>query len=177
MWPDDSSQPPSTQPPSVPLTELTLAQLRGYRDALRHEADRVSYWRRVAHGRIDLLTAQQKAGWRLTSEQLSKALADTGSGRNRAGLMRIEAAEPLPALPELDEIWTEHVDPADTAAVQQFLERLQHAGHQLDEYRNALHRRVDEATAELIRRYREEPSRALDLLVAARPEGKGGARG
>jgi hypothetical protein len=159
MWhPDEPSQ------PSVPLADLTLRQLRAYRDTLRHEADRVSYWRRVAHGRIDLLTAQRHTGTALSGEQLARVLADTASGRNRAGLMTIAAAEPLPELPELDEIWSEHVDPADEAAAAGFLERLRTAERQLNAYRDALHGRVDETTAELIARYREDPRRALELL-------------
>jgi hypothetical protein len=160
MWhPDDPSQ-----NPSVPITELTLHKLRAYREALRNEADRVSYWRRVAHGRIDLLAEQQRSGAALTHQQLTKALADTGTGRNRAGLMTIEAAEPLPDLPELDEVWSAHVDPNDDAAAEEFLGRLRVAEQQLNDYRNALHRRVDEATAELIKRYRDNPVSALELI-------------
>jgi hypothetical protein len=162
-----------SQPSSRPLTELTLGELRAYREALRNEADRVSYWRRVAHGRIDLLAEQQRSGTTLTHDQLTRALADTGTGRMRAGLMTIEAAEPLPDLPQLDEIWSAHVDPKDAAATEEFLGRLRKAESQLTDYRNACHRRVDEATAELIGRYRENPTRALDLI-----KGKGGgARG
>jgi hypothetical protein len=158
--------------PSVPLADLSLRRLRAYRDALRHEADRVSYWRRIAHGRMDLLTAQRQAGHELSREQLARALADTGSGRNRAGLMTISAAEPLPELPELDDVWSERVDPADEAAVGQALARLRTAEHQLNEYRDALHRRVDEATSELIKRYRANPTSALELIRGK--EGSGG---
>lgn len=164
--------PDEPQNPSVPLADLSLTRLRAYRDALRHEADRVSYWRRIAHGRMDLLTAQRHAGQQLTGEQLARALADTGSGRNRAGLMTIAAAEPLPELPELDEVWSERVDPGDEAAVGEALARLRTAEHQLNEYRDALHRRVDEATAELIQRYRANPASALALLRGK--EGPGG---
>jgi hypothetical protein len=165
--------PDEPQNPSVPLTDLTLKQLRGYRDALRHEADRVSYWRRVAHGRIDLLTAQRQEGQQLSREQLARALADTGSGRNRAGLMTIAAAEPLPDLPQLDDIWSERVDPGDPDAVSECLTRLHAAERQLNEYRDALHRRVDEATAELISRYRDNPASALELLRGKEASGGG----
>ncbi len=165
--------PDEPQNPSVPLKDLSLKRLRAYRDALRHEADRVSYWRRVAHGRMDLLTAQRQAGQQLTGEQLARALADTGSGRNRAGLMTIAAGEPLPELPELDDVWSERVDPRDEEAVSDALTRLRAAEHQLNEYRDALHRRVDEATSELIKRYRDNPARALDLLRGKEAAGGG----
>jgi hypothetical protein len=160
MWNDDDE---SGGLPSVPLKRLTLPQLRTYRDALRHEADRVSYWRRVVHGRMDLVSAQRESGTRLTREQLSRALADTGSGRLRAGLMRIEAAEPLPDLPALDQVWVD-VQPGDEDAARASLERLAQAEEQLNAYRDALHRRVDAASAELIRRYRDQPTLALELL-------------
>ncbi len=157
--------------PSVRLTDLSMEQLRAYRDALTHEADRVSYWRRVAHGRMDLMTAQRESGGPLTRKQLSKALADTGSGALRAGLMRIEAAEPLPDLPALDDIWSD-VDPRDETGLRAQLERLTRAESKLNAYRDALHRRIDAATEELICRYRKKPTLALELLQG-RASGRG----
>jgi hypothetical protein len=155
---------PTPPPAPVPLTEVTFGELRHYRDALRAEADRVSYWRRVTHGRIDLLTARSESGSPLTHEQLGRALADTGSGQRRRGLMSIDAAEPLPDLPLLDDLWSAEMDSSDRRAVHESLGKLRTAEHQLNEYRDALHRRVDEATLELLARYREDPTRALDLL-------------
>lgn len=155
------------------LDDLSLPQLRAYRGVCRNEADRVSYWRRVAHGRIDLLAEQQRSGTTLTHDQLTRALADTGTGANRAGLMRIEAGEPLPDIPQLDEIWSATVDPDDEAATEEVLGRLRVAEQQLNDYRNALHGRVDEATAELIKRYRENPASAL-ALIRGKDGGAGG---
>ncbi len=45
------------------------------------------------------------------------------------------------------------------------LERLGAAERPLTPYRRGLHERIDEATAELIVRYRDEPPRALDILA------------
>ncbi|WP_203231069.1 hypothetical protein [Nocardioides caldifontis] len=146
------------------LDELTLGELRSYRAALRAEEDRVSYWRRLTHGRMDVLTLQARPGRTLTQKELVRALADTGSGGRRTGLMRIAAETALPQLPEVDEIWSTHVDPGDTEAVEALLERLKEAERRLTEYRSALHRRIDEATAKLVERYRENPSQALMLL-------------
>jgi hypothetical protein len=152
------------QPEPVPLADLSFEELRGYRDALRAEADRVSYWRRVTHGRMDLLSAQTQMGSPLAHDQLARALADTGSGDRRRGLLSVAAADPLPDLPHLDGLWSAEVDPTDQDAVGLTLVRLRAAEHQLNEYRDALHCRVDEATVELLDRYRAQPSRALDLL-------------
>lgn len=153
-----------------PVGELTLSQLRVYRSALRAEEDRVSYWRRLTHGRIDVLTLQARPGRVLTREELVRALADTGSGGRRTGLMTIAAEEPLPQLPEVNESWSTHVDLADADAVERTLAQLREAERRLTEYRGALHKRIDEATAALVARYREDPSRALDLL---QPAGRG----
>jgi hypothetical protein len=149
------------------LEELNLPQLRAYRAALKAEEDRVSYWRRLTHGRMDVLTLQARPNRVLTQKELVRALADTGSGGRRTGLMRIAAETPLPQLPEVDEIWSTHVDSSDTEAVEQLLERLREAERRLTEYRSALHRRIDEATAALVSRYRENPAQALALLEKA----------
>jgi hypothetical protein len=147
--------------------ELSLDELRAYRSALRAEEDRVSYWRRLTHGRIDVLTLQARPGRVLTQRELVRALEDTGSGGRRSGLMRIEAEAALPQLPEVNEIWSTHVDSSDPEAVERTLEQLREAEGRLTEYRSALHRRIDEATAALVQRYREEPARALALLERA----------
>jgi hypothetical protein len=154
--------------PSPHLAGLTLAELRGYRQRLTEEEDRVSYWRRLAHARIDVLEAEAGAEGTLSMDQLVRVLGDTGAGNTRTALVSISAAEPLPELPELAEMWVTEVDPADEAGVADALARIRAAERQLTDYRRALHERIDEATGELISRYREQPTLALDLL---RPDG------
>ena len=39
------------------LAGMDLAALRAYRHDLQQEEDRVSYWRRLVHARLDLLVA------------------------------------------------------------------------------------------------------------------------
>lgn len=150
--------------PSRPLAQLRLAELRSYRQALQSEEDRVSYWRRVTHGRTDVLMAQSNARQPLTREQLVAALGDTATGARRRGLSRIAAQEPLPELPELDEMWSTPVDPSDEAAMEAALAQLRETEAKLTCYRTALLRRIDEVTVELIARYRQDPTLALDLL-------------
>jgi hypothetical protein len=55
------------------------------------------------------------------------------------------------------------------------LRRLRVAEKQLTDYRHALHVRLDDATRELIRRYREDPASALVAL--ARPHTRTGGIG
>ena len=153
-------------PTPVDLAALDLDALRRYRRTLGGEEDRVSYWRRLVHARIDVLTAESQSEVPLTVADLVRVLGDTGSGRGRAALLRIQAAEPLPELPEVAEIWSDEVDPHDEPAVAEALDRLRGAEQQLTAYRRALHERIGAATEQLIEHYRDNPSAALSLIPA-----------
>jgi hypothetical protein len=150
--------------PSEELSGLGLDELRDYRHRLEAEEDRVSYWRRLAHARIDVLEAEAVTGHQLSLPELVRVLGDTGSGQSRRALVRVRAAEPLPDLPALTEMWGTEVDPEDPDEVAAALERLRTAEEQLTTYRRALHARLDEATRELILRYRENPRAALSVI-------------
>ena len=76
--------------------DLTLDELRVYRRRLAHEEERVSYWRRLLHARIDVLEAQAHQERALTTEELVRVLGDTGTGRGRTALVSVHAADPLP---------------------------------------------------------------------------------
>lgn len=156
---------PVTSPvASAELAGLDLPELRGYRHDLEAEEDRVSYWRRLVHARLDLLAAESAADHPLTVTDLVRVLGDTGAGNTRRALVSIHAAEPLPELPELTEMWATEVDPHDPAEVADAVQRLTRAEEQLTAYRRALHQRIDEATGELILRYRANPAAALAVI-------------
>ena len=151
--------------PSQELAGLTLEQLRDYRDALSAEEDKVSYWRRLVHGRVDLLEEQAGSQDTLGLTDLVRVLGDTGSGHSRRTLLRVPAPEELPDLPdlaELGELWT--ADPRDAQEVAVLVQRFRTTGVKLSTYRIALHERIDAATSELIVRYRAHPQAALALL-------------
>jgi hypothetical protein len=148
------------------LADLDVDTLRAYRQRLIAEEERASYWRRLVHGRMDLLEAGSHVEGTLTVEQLVRALGETGAGASRTALLRVRSAGPLPELPELSEIWDNEVDPHDPDAVGSALDRLREAEKQLTDYRHALHARLDEATGELIVRYRANPADALRALPA-----------
>lgn len=155
-----SSSAPEARDPAT----LTLAELREYRRRLTAEEDRVSYWRRLAHARIDVLEAGAHSEGNLSFDDLVRVLGDTGTGQTRRALVGVRAAEPLPDLPELSQMWATEVDPHDAEQVADALRRVRAAEQQLTAYRSALHRRIDEASAELIDRYRQDPALALALL-------------
>lgn len=154
--------------PAPELSGLGLAQLRAYRAALIDEEERVSYWRRLLQGRVDLLEARATLGDALSLDDLVRVLGDTGTGRSRRTLMRVPDSThlaDLPVLPDLGELcrmWaTEPQDPDEAA---ELVERLHLKERRLSDYRRALHARIDAATGELIIRYRRNPRAALGLL-------------
>ena len=149
--------------PSPHLASLSLAELRAYRERLNREEERASYWRRLVHARMDLLEAESHAEGVLGLEDLVRVLGETGSGHTRRALLHVQAADPLPELPELEQMWVD-IDPHDARAVADALARLEAAEKQLTQYRRALFDRIDEATSELIVRYRDDPASALVAL-------------
>jgi hypothetical protein len=166
---------PEFEDPPRHWSELSLDGLRGYRRRLADEEERVSYWRRLAHARIDVLEAEAHHERPLNIDELIRVLGDTGQGRGRTALVSVHAEEPLPDLPILQEMWVTELDPNDADAVADALRRLRVAEKQLTDYRHALHVRLDDATRELIRRYREDPASALVAL--ARPHTRTGGIG
>jgi hypothetical protein len=152
---------PELAAPSAAMADLPLGDLRRYRRQLAEEEERVSYWRRLVHARLDVLAAEAHHERSLTLEELIRVLGDTGAGRTRTALVSVRAADPLPDLPVLEDMWVTELDPHDAAALAEATRRLRAAEHQLTDYRRALHRRLDEATSELIDRYRENPASAL----------------
>lgn len=171
-----SARPPGRQSPRLSvrageqapaLAGLDLDALRAYRERLGAEEDRVSYWRRVVHGRIDVIGAGAGRAGSLSHDDLVRALGDTGTGLSRRALVGILPAEPWPDLPVLAELWAVQTPVEDHVGRAGSLDRLREAEGQLTAYRRVLHDRIDESTRELILRYRADPASAVLLL----PEG------
>jgi hypothetical protein len=165
---------PEVEGSELPLAELPLDDLRTYRRRLTDEEERISYWRRLVHARLDVLEAEAHHERPLRLDELVRVLGDTGSGRTRTALVQVRAADALPELPVLEEMWVTELDPNDSEAVREAIERLRAAERRLTEYRRALHQRIDEATGELIERYRLDPASALVAL--RRPHTASGGR-
>ena len=163
---DDGTPLAEVATPPDGWAQLSLPELRRYRRQLADEEEKVSYWRRLVHARIDVLEAEAHHERSLTVDELIRVLGDTGTGRSRTALVRVRAADELPELPVLHEMWVTELDPNDGAAVSEAIGRLRSAEAQLTDYRRALHQRLDQATAELIARYRAEPRSALVAFAA-----------
>lgn len=148
-------------PPETALDGLDLVGLRAYRQQLRDEEDRASYWRRLVHARLDLLEAGRSTEGSIAVDDLVRVLGDTGSGASRTALLRVRAEDELPDVPDLVQVWQVPTTPEETDAV---LASLRQAEAQLTGYRTALFARIDAATAALVQRYRADPTLALDVL-------------
>ncbi len=141
---------------------LTLDGLRGLRKDLNAEEAQISYWRRIIQARLDLV----RAGEVNTADgaKLRSLLTDARLTSSRSALLEIVPVAEIPPLPLLAELWDREVDPQDGPAMSALEADLDVAERQISAYRRALHERIDEATGELIARYRETPADCLAVL-------------
>jgi hypothetical protein len=155
---------PAAEPPQLDpaYAALSLADLRDLRRELSEEESRVSYWRRILQARIDLLTRGATDGDLV--QRLTAVLAQSGAVHRRLANLSVRPASDLAPLPDLHALWTRVVDPSDEAAVEAFVAALRHAEADLSAMRREIHTRLDEATAQLIARYRGDPTLALTAL-------------
>lgn len=147
--------------PAADLASLSLAQLRHYRQQLLAEEDRVSYWRRLVHARLDLQRAGQGRTGPLDVQQISAALRATGADVARRVFAPTTNQAAPSHLPALARFWT-RTDPQEDLDT-----TLEQVEDELSEYRAAVHAHLDAATAELVRRYQQAPEAALSFLPDA----------
>jgi hypothetical protein len=147
---------------SAEFAHLSLDELRTYRRVLTSEEDQVSYWRRIIQARLDVL----RAGTLGTAdgEHLRPVLSDDRLASSRTALVSVVPADDIPPLPNLAELWERRVADDDEQGQTDLDHDLGVAERQLSEYRQALHRRIADATGELIARYREQPTLCLTAL-------------
>lgn len=150
---------------SPELAHMDLKRLRTYRRTLLDEELRASYWRRLLQARRDLLRARTTAGDRATMQD---ALSETRGPHGRQVILTLHPEGGMPILPHLPDLWASAVDQVDDRAKAELFAKLASAESVLSSYREALHRRLDRATAELVARYHEDPSQCLVALPLER---------
>jgi hypothetical protein len=148
---------------SADFAHLSLDGLRQYRTTLGSEENRVSYWRRILQARLDLVRAAD-AGTTTTVEDLRNVFAERPRGTARSALVTVVPVDDMPPLPDLGAVWSKEPIPGDPVHNSALIRELTKAETQLSAYRLALHRRLANATSELIARYREHPDLCLSAL-------------
>lgn len=156
----------SNAPARTPeLAHLNLARLRTYRRTLNDEELRTSYWRRLIQARRDLLRAGGEPGDR---QALTDALTEARGANGRQSILMLHPDGGMPILPHLPDLWASGIERGDDADRAALFARLSSAENVLSSYREALHRRLDRATAELVARYSEDPTQCLVALPLER---------
>jgi uncharacterized protein (DUF1810 family) len=110
-----------------------LDDLRTLRESLREEEQRVSYWRQLVQGRLDLVRTALDGGHPCADDLASLAAARPRDGARRRS-------------------------PAATSLA---LEGLVEAEVKLSAYRRALHERIDACTAQLVDHYQRDPAQIV----------------
>jgi hypothetical protein len=140
---------------------MTLERLRNYRRTLLTEELRASYWRRLLQARRDLLRSGGQPGDRST---LQDALAEERGGAGRQVILALHPSAGMPILPHLPDLWATEVWKLTPESARQLSIRLTSAESVLSSYREALHHRLDRATADLVARYHEDPCLCFSAL-------------
>jgi hypothetical protein len=148
---------------SPELAHMTLPRLRTYRRTLLDEELRASYWRRLLQARRDLLRAGNRPGDR---SALVDALTEQRGTKGRQVILTLHPDGGMPILPHLPDLWASGVDDGDERSRAELFARLASAESVLSSYREALHKRLDRATAELVARYHEDPTQCFLALPA-----------
>ncbi len=155
-------------------TLLPLDELRALRASLQHDDDAVSYVRRLAQARLDLIDAEMRRRDRhadpsvITSE-LPVILGSHLTGGPARPPRPAEDASDHPLSIELEQLWAEHggsdlpsLDDDQLVALRSDLRIFEQVR---SKERKALFARIDGLSAELVRRYREGEADVEGLLA------------
>jgi hypothetical protein len=152
---------------------LSLAELREMRNRLQSEDDEVSYVRRVAQARVDLVRAEQHRRDRgETTEDLSSELRVVLSTHLTGGAPRpprpVEHLAENALSDELDAVCAEHGFSRLEELSRDQLVNLEHQltgfERRVSDNRRDRYDRLDALSAELVRRYREGEASVDGLL-------------
>ena len=142
-----------------------VSAIRMLRSSLRAEERRVSYWRRLVQGRLDLIAAGR------TGRPASlDSLACRPGGAPPAGERPPADAELLARLGgdplrDAERLWQRPVPWDDEAGLAWLRRRLGGLETELSGYRRLLHERIDACTDELIDRYQRDLAQVPGLAV------------
>jgi hypothetical protein len=144
-----------------------LDDLRTLRDALRDEEQRVSYWRQLVQGRLDLVRGAMTGG-HPSAEELARLAAErerTGGSRRSPSAAFLNFDGLMSPLAGLDGLWATPIDWDDPAELARIERSLVEAEVKLSAYRRALHERIDDCTTRLVGHYQRDPSHVSELVT------------
>ena len=114
-----------------------LEDLRTLRESLREEEQRVSYWRQLVQGRLDLVRTALEGGHQPGPGGLVSPLAG------------------------LEDLWDAPIAWDDPPALHRLERGPVEAEVKLSAYRRALHERIDGCTAQLVDHYQRDPAQIV----------------
>ncbi len=153
--------------------DLSLAELRELRRQLQHEDDAVSYARRVAQARLDLVKAEALRRSDVTdvetTDELRSVLAQHLTGGPARPPRPTEDMSDHPLAVELDDICSEgglgHLKELDDAQLAALTESISGFEARVSSDRRQRFDRLDALSAELVRRYRDGEADVDTLLT------------
>ena len=151
-------------------TELSLPELRSLRQQLQHEDDAVSYARRVAQARLDLVKAEtmRRTADSAASEDLRTVLSQHLTGGPARPPRPTEDLSDHPLAVELDELCAEgglgHIKELDDAQLAELAAAIGEFERRVSSDRRERFDRLDALSAELVRRYRDGEADVDTLL-------------
>jgi hypothetical protein len=135
------------------------------RSSLQAEERRVSYWRRLVQGRLDLITAGP-AGRPRPLDSLAGHLGRTPAAATRspasAELLERLGSDPLR---DAEQLWHRPVPWDDEDGLASMASRLSGLETELSAFRRLLHERIDACTDELVARYQQDLPQVPGLAV------------
>ena len=146
--------------------QLTLADIRAQRNALQGEEDAISFVRRLAQGRLDLVQDEQRcraSGAQQPAGSLTDRLADVFGQQHGGGSARPPRETNVPAdhplVLELDQLCEhyqfESMENIDDKSLDELAGALGMFEKSCSGQRHDLFEKIDALTAELVRRVRE----------------------
>ena len=143
-------------------TQSPVSALRMLRSSLRCEERRVSYWRRLLQGRLDLITGGEAGRPAPLDTLAGHGVPAQRPERPPAGLVDELRTDPLA---EAERLWREPVPWQDPAGLSDHEAELHRLERELSAYRRLLHERIDACTHELIGRYQHDLAAVPGLAV------------
>jgi len=143
-----------------------LADLRALRESLRDEEQRVSYWRQLVQGRLDLVRTALDGGRPSVDDLAGQAAvrARTGGRRRSPAATHLALEGLVSPLAGLEDLWAAPIAWDDLAALHRLERGLIEAEVKLSAYRRTLHERINDYTAQLIDYYQRDPAQLSEIV-------------